>query len=60
MHMREPAKEKLPLDDDIKVWEIRGNNHKLPDDKSTYYGCQIEKVPFIRTKHHMIGVRLSL
>ncbi len=54
--MREPPKEKLPLGDDIKVWEVRGNNHKLPSDRATYYGCQIEKVPFFDKKHQMIGV----
>ena len=55
VHLKEPAKKKMPSGDDVKIWDIRAHNHILPNHTDTYYGCQIVKVPFLRKKHHLIA-----
>ena len=56
IHLMEPARDKLPMEAGIKTWDVRAYGQQIPGERDTYYGCQIMKVPFIKKKHHMIGV----
>ena len=56
VHLMEPAKPKMPYGKDVKVWDIIADNHVLPDDDDTYYGCQVFRVPWLTKKHQMIAV----
>ena len=58
LHLKEkPTK---PISEDkkkeLKQWELRGRNIRLPNDDHTHYYCQIFKAPSLDKKHHMIGV----
>ena len=56
IHLKEPAKPKMPQGDDVKIWELRAHNQILPNNEDTYYGCQVFKVPWLTKKHHIIAV----
>ena len=56
MYMKDRTQSKMPRGDDVKIWELKSDNHILPNDDDTYYGCQIFKVPWLTKKHQIIAV----
>ena len=56
MYMKDRTQSKMPQGDNVKIWELKSDNHILPNDDDTYYGCQIFKVPWLTEKHQIIAV----
>ncbi len=56
VHLREPPSDiTMPLENEVKHWDLVANNMLLPGDDHTHYWCSIFKAPSLTSKHHMIG-----
>ncbi|XP_064084123.1 DBH-like monooxygenase protein 1, partial [Macrobrachium nipponense] len=55
LYLNEPRLRIPDLGEDVKTWELRSPNLRLPKDVATVYWCKLYKIPPLPRKTHVIG-----